>query len=83
MEKKKSLGIVKTGYMGHFIEGGLEKLERFIYSQKADNDPLYDMHYSNANALLFGLKNKSKKIEINAPPTIYSVYHRSGGMKLP
>ena len=78
---KKALGIVKRGILGHGLEGVLELLERKVYKQKADSDPLYDMHYRNARGLLKALRNS--KIDISAPPTIYSNYHRSGGAKLP
>ncbi len=79
--EQKALGIVKRGKLGHYFEGGMEWVERKIFNQKADKDPLYDMHYRNACGLSTALRNS--KIDISAPPTIYSVYHRSGGMKLP
>ena len=47
-----SLGIVKTNRLSHIIEAGLEKIERLIYKEKADNDPLYDMHVNNAQQYL-------------------------------
>ena len=78
---EKSLGIVKRGKIGHYFEGGMELAERKIFHQKADNDPMYDMHFKNACGLLKGLRNNS--IDITPPPSIDSNYHRSGGMKLP
>ena len=78
---KKALGIVKRGILGHGLEGVLELLERKVYKQKVDSDPLYDMHYRNARGLLKALRNS--KIDISAPPTIYSNYHRSGGRNFP
>ena len=51
-----SLGVVKSSFSGHFGEASIEKMERTIYGDEADNDPLYDMHFENAKLLLQKLK---------------------------
>ena len=79
--EQKALGIVKRGKLGHFFEGAVEWLERIIFYQKAESDPLYDMHYRNARGLSKALSNN--KTDISKPPTIYSNYHKRGGLKLP
>ena len=79
----RSLGIVNSGKVGHLIEGGMEWLERKIFGQKADTDPMYDMHFNNACGLLKSFNKLNNKGIPVSPCTIYSNYHRSGGMKLP
>ena len=77
-----SLGIVKTNKIGHAIEGFLEWLERKKHGNIADTDPIYDMHYYNALGLLKMNKQDNSSVRVS-PPSIYSNYHKSGGMKLP
>ena len=79
--EKNALGITRSDGFFHLIECGLELIERKIFKDYADKDPLYDMHYGNACGLLKDIHNSA--INISAPPSIYSNYHRSGGMKLP
>lgn len=51
-----SLGLVKTGIVLHPLEGFVEMLERIVFRDKADNDPLYDMHKNNAKQFLKWIK---------------------------
>ena len=51
-----SLGLVKTGIVLHPLEGFVEMFERVIFKDKADNDPLYDMHKNNAKQFLKWIK---------------------------
>lgn len=80
-EKANSLGIVKSNIIGHLYEFAREKWEEFRYKGTAVSDPSYDMHYNNAKGLLHALTLPKK--QLYSPPTIYSNYHKSGGMKLP
>ena len=43
---------MRTAPINHFWDGALERIERLLYLEKADTDPLYDMHVLNANRLL-------------------------------
>ena len=52
VKQASSLGLVRTAPINHFWEGALERIERLLYLEKADTDPLYDMHVLNANRLL-------------------------------
>ena len=47
-----SLGIVKSGLVLHSIEGVIERVERTVFKDRADNDPLYDMHVHNAKRFM-------------------------------
>ena len=49
--KANSLGLVKTG-IAHYYEAAIEFLERKLYGDQADDDPLYDMHLNNALGFL-------------------------------
>lgn len=51
-DQANSLGIVKSNFFLHTIEAVKEKVERLLYKDKADSDPLYDMHVKNARAFL-------------------------------
>lgn len=51
-----SLGVVKANLINHCKEAAMEKFERMIYGNKADDDPLNDMHYENAKFLLIKLE---------------------------
>ena len=74
---KEALGIVKNNGFSHKVEAALELVERMVFKNNADKDPLYDMHYRNACGLIKGLH--IKKADVSS----YSNYHKSGGMKLP
>ena len=52
-----SLGLIKAGRFEHKVEAAIEAIERIIFSNKADNDPVYDMHVKNARGFL----NRSKE----------------------
>jgi hypothetical protein len=52
MKKANAIGVVKSAWSLHVIEGGIEKIERIILGSKADNDPISDMHYGNAKDFL-------------------------------
>ena len=47
-----AVGIVNYNISSHLIEAVLEVVERLLYNTKADEDPLYDMHYFNALDLI-------------------------------
>ena len=53
-----SLGVVKSNFIEHVWESGMEIIERLIYKDEADDDPLNDMHYENAKSLLEKLEKK-------------------------
>ena len=36
------MGVIISCYIGHVFEALFEKLERWMYREDADNDPLYD-----------------------------------------
>ena len=76
-----SLGIVKSGIWGHLYEFARERYEEIMYPGTAVSDPSYDMHYDNARGLLHGLS--FQKEQLYSPPSVYSNYHKSAGMKLP
>lgn len=46
------MGVIISCYIGHVFEALFEKLERWMYREDADNDPLYDMNVKNAENLL-------------------------------
>ena len=76
-----SLGLVKTNELSHFFEGLFEKIESVL--PNSNSDPLYDMHYNNASGFLSKLFPSNFSSDITSPPTVYSVYHMTGGPKLP
>ena len=76
-----SLGIVKSSILGHLYEFARERYEEMMYPGTAVSDPSYDMHYDNARGLLHGLS--FPKEQLYSPPSVYSNYHKSAGMKLP
>ncbi len=51
IDNANSLGLVRFG-VHHFVEAGLEILERGLFPKKANEDPLYDMHLRNAQLYL-------------------------------
>ncbi|GHU86550.1 hypothetical protein FACS1894153_3840 [Bacteroidia bacterium] len=60
--------------MEHAIESVMEKIERGIYGNKAVDDPIYDMHYSNAKSFLNTINStKSTQTEITIP-----IYYQGG-----
>ena len=54
-EKKEkeynAIGIVRAGIISHLIEACIEMVERSLFHDQATNDPMYDMHYNNAQSL--------------------------------
>ena len=52
-----SLGLVQIG-PSHIFEAAIEFIERKLFGNNADNDPLYDMHLKNALGFLEWLKSK-------------------------
>lgn len=47
-----AMGVIRNGIIGHWLEAALEFLERLIWNEGADDDPLYDMHVKNAENFL-------------------------------
>jgi hypothetical protein len=58
MNNVNAVGIVKSGMIEHIIEAGLEKIERKLFNEFADEDPIYDMHYENAKGFFKKVKKQ-------------------------
>lgn len=50
-EEKNAICVVRSGLIQHCIEASIEMIERLFWGDKATNDPMYDMHYNNAQRL--------------------------------
>ncbi len=51
-EMTNSLGLVKSKTIPHVYEGAVEWIERRLFKEVADMDPIYDMHVNNAKQFL-------------------------------
>ena len=49
---RNAMGVVKSNFWEHSFEAVVEILERYFFGDKADNDPVYDMHVNNARNLI-------------------------------
>jgi hypothetical protein len=74
--EQNAMGLVKSNWMAHGIEGAIEGIERMLFGNRATNDPIYDMHGGNAINFINKIDGKYN------PPTRLTpgvpVYYQSG-----
>jgi hypothetical protein len=75
---QNAMGLVKSNTIAHYVEAGMELIERKIFGSKADKDPISDMHYGNAKSFLNSINQKHKN---TTPSWTIPLYYRTGGMR--